>query len=138
MLSIVIQLPDRLIELAPGDEVSFGRSQRSADIVLDDPAILKVAPRRLDMPVPFEIARLVLPTASAPVSFSAFAPEHAYGPEAKLSTKAATKLAFSLNESVKYFLVLVALCELRLRGGARWCCRPAVLEPRCRLPQTDV
>lgn len=154
MLSIVIQLPDRLVELAPGDEVSFGRSRRAADIVLDDPAVsriagriravaaywtvsnlssratyivenpegggefLKVAPRRLDMPVPFEIARLVLPTAGAPVSFTVFAPEHAYQPEAEPVTKAATKSAFSLNESAKYFLVLVALCEPRLRDGA--------------------
>lgn len=154
MLSVVIQLPDRLIELAPGDEVTFGRSRSAADIVLDDPAIsrvagriravaaywtvsnlssratyivenpegggefLKVVPRRLDMPVPFEIARLVLPTAAAPVSFTVFAPEHAYQPEAELSRKAATKPAFSLSESAKYFLVLVALCEPRLRDGA--------------------
>ncbi|GAA3056813.1 FHA domain-containing protein [Kitasatospora albolonga] len=77
----------------------------------------RVAPRRLRAPVPFEFARVVLPTRTEPVAFQVFAPAHAYlegGADAGLDG-AATLTPFSLDESAVYFLVLTALCEARLR-----------------------
>uniref|UniRef100_A0AAU2JIG1 Serine/threonine protein kinase n=1 Tax=Streptomyces sp. NBC_00049 TaxID=2903617 RepID=A0AAU2JIG1_9ACTN len=79
---------------------------------------LRVAARRIGAPVPFEFSRVVLPTRSPQaVSFQVFAPSHSYGEPADLGRigGAATLTAFSLDESATYFLVLVALCEPRLR-----------------------
>ncbi|GIM91824.1 FHA domain-containing protein [Paractinoplanes toevensis] len=78
---------------------------------------LKIAPRRVDAPVPFEFARVVIPVPDGEMSFLVYAPEHTYadpGPDAGT----ATMRAFSLDESAKYFLVLVALCEPRLRDSS--------------------
>jgi hypothetical protein len=75
---------------------------------------VKVPPRRLELPVPFEFARLVVVD---PVSFLVFAPQHAYA-DAAVGVSAAgeaTVAAFPLDETAKYFLILVALCEPRLR-----------------------
>jgi hypothetical protein len=157
--SLIIQLPDRLLELAPGQEVTFGRGGRgggqsgSAHVPLDDPAVsrlagriravddywtisnlssratyivenpegggefVKVAPGRLDMPVPFEISRLVVPGRDGQLSMNVFAPEHVYLTRAVPHGASTTQPAFVLNEGSKYFLVLVALCEPRLRDG---------------------
>ncbi|GAA4946896.1 FHA domain-containing protein [Actinoplanes utahensis] len=81
---------------------------------------LKIAPRRLGAPVPFEFARLSIPVDDGTVEFLVFAPDHAFAdpaadPEA---AGAATVAAFSLDEAAKYFLILVALCEPRLRDGS--------------------
>lgn len=70
---------------------------------------MKVAPRRTGAPVPFEIGRVVLPARPGFVTFNVFAPAHAY-----LARHTAPDV-FPLDESAKYFLVLVALCEPRLR-----------------------
>jgi serine/threonine-protein kinase len=79
---------------------------------------LRVPPRRLGAPVPFEFARIVLPTRGSGVSFQVFAPDHVYldpgGPDGgRPGTQTLT--AYSLDETATYFLVLVALCEPRLR-----------------------
>lgn len=156
MTSLIIQLPDRLLELAAGQEVTFGRGGRSgsAHLPFDDPAVsrlagriravedywtisnlssrstyivenpegggefVKVAPGRLDMPVPFEISRLVVPGKDGQLSVMVFAPEHVYVTKTLHQGAPATQPAFMLNENSKYFLVLVALCEPRLRDGA--------------------
>ncbi|MGW0364009.1 serine/threonine protein kinase [Streptomyces sp. NPDC002990] len=79
---------------------------------------VRVAARRLGAPVPFEFSRVVLPTRSPQgLSFQVFAPSHSYGEAADLARLggAATLVAYSLDESATYFLVLVALCEPRLR-----------------------
>jgi hypothetical protein len=78
---------------------------------------LKVAPRRVGAPVPFEIARVVLPAGVDVISFQVFAPRHTYldqvaGPPLPGEP---TTAAFPLDLTSKYFLVLVALCEPRLR-----------------------
>ncbi|MFZ4300287.1 serine/threonine protein kinase [Streptomyces cinereoruber] len=83
---------------------------------------LRVPPRRAGAPVPFEFARVVLPTrGERPVTFQVFAPDHVY-----LDTGAVggpwgsrTVTAYSLDETATYFLVLVALCEPRLRDQSR-------------------
>ena len=163
--TVVVQLPGggdqgvpRLLELAPGQEATFGRGtdehpvdirladtgvsrlagriravedywlvsnlSRSATYVVENPEgageFIKVAPRRLDMPVPFEFARVVLPVEKAHVSFMVFAPEQAYADAALVDRPSGeqTVAAFSLDETAKYFLVLVALCEPRLRDSS--------------------
>ena len=92
--------------------------------VVDNPEgggeYLTVAPRRIAAPVPFEFARVSLPAPERPVEFLVFAPQHAYaepGHEQSLDGDR-TLAAFALDETAKYFLILVALCEPRLRDGA--------------------
>ncbi|BCB90009.1 serine/threonine protein kinase [Phytohabitans suffuscus] len=78
---------------------------------------VKLAPRRLDMPVPFEFARVVVPSAERSSAFYVFAPQHTYAdrqPQPDGSADA-TRVAFPLDETSKYFKVLIALCEPRLR-----------------------
>ncbi|MFE7650636.1 serine/threonine protein kinase [Streptomyces phaeoluteigriseus] len=77
----------------------------------------RVPPRRAGAPVPFEFARVVLPARGAAVSFQVFAPDHAYLGTSGMADLAGTGTlaGFSLDETSTYFLVLVALCEPRLR-----------------------
>ncbi|MGW1132265.1 serine/threonine protein kinase [Streptomyces griseoluteus] len=81
---------------------------------------LRIAPRRLGAPIPFEFARVVLPTQGSTVSFQVFAPDHVYldpgDPAGARGTR--TLPAYSLDETATYFLVLVALCEPRLRDAS--------------------
>ncbi len=83
---------------------------------------VKIAPRRLGMPVPFEFARVVIPVEGGGVSFLIFTPQHTFLDPMTPSTSTAeldgTLSAFPMDESAKYFLVLVALCEPRLRDSA--------------------
>ncbi|GAA4204996.1 FHA domain-containing protein [Streptosporangium oxazolinicum] len=148
-----------VIELSPGQEITFGRGTASApvDFLLNHPGIsrragiiqavedywlltnlshdstlvvenpegggefLKVAPRRAAAPVPFEFARVVLPVAGGACSFLVFASQHSFidpdAPETS-ATGEPTVSGFPLDETAKYFLVLVALCESRLRDCA--------------------
>lgn len=80
---------------------------------------LTVAPRRVAAPVPFEFARVSLPVTEGPVSFLVLAPQHAYADAAALDGVGGdrTAPAFPLDETAKYFLILVALCEPRLRDS---------------------
>jgi hypothetical protein len=99
---------------------------RSKTYVVENPEgggeFIKVPPGRLNAPIPYEFSRVVLPTGGAQVSFLVFAPEHAYtAPEAApdgLLPGEETTAAFSLDETAKYFLILVALCEPRLKDPA--------------------
>jgi hypothetical protein len=165
MRTVVVQLPGRsdqgmanLLELAPGEEVTFGRGTEDSavGIPLPDPGVsrlagricatgdywlvsnlsrsttyivenpegagefIKVAPRRLDMPVPFELARVVLPADKGWATFMVFAPEHAYADAELLERRGGeqTVATFPLDETAKYFLVLVALCEPRLKDSS--------------------
>ncbi|MEV6956015.1 serine/threonine protein kinase [Streptomyces sp. NPDC051183] len=78
---------------------------------------LRVPPRRAAAPIPFEFARVVLPGRGRAVAFQVFAPGHLYldrpGVDGPWGTRTLT--AYSLDETAAYFLVLVALCEPRLR-----------------------
>ncbi|MGW6573865.1 serine/threonine protein kinase [Streptomyces sp. NPDC054945] len=79
---------------------------------------LRVAPRRAGAPIPFEFARVVLPTRrGSTVSFQVYAPDHVYldPPRTDGSWTGRTVTAYSLDETATYFLVLVALCEPWLR-----------------------
>jgi serine/threonine-protein kinase len=68
--------------------------------------------------VPFEFARVSLPMTEGPVSF--LAPQHTYAdpddPDDLGGDR--TAAAFPLDETAKYFLILVALCEPRLRDSS--------------------
>ncbi|MER7708611.1 serine/threonine protein kinase [Kitasatospora sp. NPDC097605] len=87
---------------------------------------VKVAPGRLGAPVPFEISRVLLPAHGEPAAFKVFAPQHAYLTcESAASAAAADSVGvdgertvspFALDPTAKYFLVLLALCEPRLRS----------------------
>lgn len=79
---------------------------------------IKIAPGRIEAPIPFELSRLVLPTQTEPYLLNVYAPQHGYLDHRVPSGGAATERPFSLDESAKYFLVLVALCEPRLRDPA--------------------
>jgi serine/threonine-protein kinase len=78
---------------------------------------VRVPPRRLAAPIPFEFGRVVLATRSGVTGFQVIAPRHAYADPDEIAGRpgAATIHPFSLNEGALYFLVLVALCEPRLR-----------------------
>jgi hypothetical protein len=97
---------------------------RSKTYVVENPEgggeFIKVPPGRLNAPIPYEFSRVVLPTGDAPLSFLVFAPEHAYtaleAADGLLGEETTT--AFSLDETAKYFLILVALCESRLKDSA--------------------
>lgn len=77
---------------------------------------IKVPPGRLGAPVPFEFSRVVLPSRDGEVCFKVFAPEHMYL-HAGVGVRAGepTQSPFALDQTAKYFLVLLALCEPRLR-----------------------
>ncbi|MGH8906425.1 MAG: serine/threonine protein kinase [Egibacteraceae bacterium] len=81
---------------------------------------VKVSPRRLGAPVPFEFARVVLPVADGFVDFKVFAPGHAFaeGVAVERLSGERTTSAFCLDETAKYFLILVAMCEPRLRDAS--------------------
>lgn len=77
---------------------------------------VKVPPQRMGMPVPFEFSRVILPAVHGTTGFLVFAPEHVYGKAATaLGPGGTTMGVFPLDRTAKYFLILVALCEPRLR-----------------------
>ncbi|TLS44490.1 FHA domain-containing protein [Streptomyces montanus] len=79
---------------------------------------IKVTPGRLDAPVSFEFSRVVLPAAGDLLSFDVWAPRHTYRSAARLGHSGATTApAFCLDRTKRYFAVLAALCEPRLRGA---------------------
>ncbi|MFH9331683.1 FHA domain-containing protein [Streptomyces althioticus] len=88
---------------------------------------IKVAPGRVETPVPFEFARVVLPSAGDLLAFDVWAPCHAYRTADRRGLPgAATVPAFALDRTKRYFAVLAALCEPRLRG-----------EPHAPLPAVE-
>lgn len=88
---------------------------------------IKIAPGRIDAPVPFEFSRIVLPAAGELVSFDVWAPRHDYAEDDTPPGEGEpTALAFPLDRTKRYFLVLAALCEPRLRG-----------EPHAPLPTVE-
>ncbi|MFI6939366.1 FHA domain-containing protein [Streptomyces sp. NPDC050418] len=79
---------------------------------------IKVGPGRLDAPVPFEFARVVLPAAGELLPFEVWAPRHDHLPRGDGEFGGtATTPAFGLDATKRYFAVLAALCEPRLRDA---------------------
>lgn len=108
---------------ATGTYWSLSNLSRSSTYVVENPEgageHIKIAPGRLDAPVPFEFARIVLPAGSELLTLDVWAPRHDYADrdEPDASGGEPTALAFPLDRSSRYFLVLAALCEPRLRGA---------------------
>ncbi|MDX3574344.1 FHA domain-containing protein [Streptomyces sp. ID05-47C] len=80
---------------------------------------VKIAPGRQDAPIPFEFSRVVLPAAGDLLSFDVWAPCHGFRARAADpgTPGAITAPAFALDRTKRYFAVLAALCEPRLRGA---------------------
>ena len=109
-----------VIELAPGESATFGRGtpDRPVDIILPDAGVSRLAGTITAVEDHWLISNLSHP------SFLVFAPQHLYAEhqERPDGSGDATRVAFPLDETAKYFLVLVALCEPRLRD----CSSPVV------------
>ncbi|MFE0172727.1 FHA domain-containing protein [Streptomyces sp. NPDC059002] len=78
---------------------------------------IKVGPGRLDAPVPFEFSRAVLPAAGDLLHFEMWAPRHDVLRDGPGTAGATTRPSFSVDRTKRYFAVLAALCEPRLRGA---------------------
>ncbi|MET9599576.1 FHA domain-containing protein [Streptomyces sp. NPDC006459] len=111
---------------ATGTYWSLSNFSRSATYVVENPEgageHIKIAPGRLDAPVPFEFARIVLPAGSELLTLDVWAPRHDYADRDKAGEPGEhdgepTVLPFPLDRTSRYFLVLTALCEPRLRGA---------------------
>lgn len=143
-----ILLPDTAVSRAAGvvtaveDHWVISNLSHRSTYVIENPEgggeFVKVAPRRIDMPVPFEFARVVVPAGGRPADFYVFAAQHQYADprEAPARGTDATRVAFPLDETAKYFLVLVALCEPRLRDSTAHVIRtvPEILDRLAAAP----
>ncbi|MFI7602155.1 hypothetical protein [Actinoplanes sp. NPDC049681] len=143
-----IMLPDVAVSrvagriLAVEDHWLVSNLSARSTYVIENPEgggeFVKVAPRRLDMPVPFEFSRVVVPGTDGHAAFYVFAPQHAYADVAPTpdGSADATRVSFPLDETAKYFLILVALCEPRLRNASSVVIptAPEVLERLSGLP----
>ena len=101
---------------------------------------IKVAPRRLEMPVPFEFSRVVVPGADRSAAFYVFAPQHTYADIAATpdGSADATRTSFPLDETAKYFLILLAMCEPRMRHASSPVIptAPEIVDRLARVPST--
>jgi hypothetical protein len=125
--SVDIALPDEGVSRVAGsvsaadDHWRLSNFSRSTTYVVENleggGEYVKVAPRRIGAPVPFELSRVVLPLSEDFARFSVFAPRHLFlAPDAaECADDDSTVQPFVLDPTSKYFLVLLALCESRLR-----------------------
>ncbi|MER7519982.1 FHA domain-containing protein [Streptomyces sp. NPDC126499] len=107
---------------ATGDHWVLSNFSRAATYVVENPEgageHIKIAPGRVGAPVPFEFSRVVLPAGGELIDFSVWAPRHDYVEHLPGADGGEpTALAFPLDRTKRYFLVLAALCEPRLRGN---------------------
>lgn len=131
---------------AAGDYWRVSNFSRAATYVVESleggGEYLKVAPGRLGAPVPFELSRVVLPLPGCFARFTVFAPCHLFQDRGAAEDGGShtpddggdhTTPAFApLDPTAKYFLVLLALCEPRLRDPASLAI-PAAPEVAARL-----
>ncbi|GAB3127281.1 FHA domain-containing protein [Streptomyces calidiresistens] len=78
--------------------------------------LIKVRPRQLELVIPFEMSRILVPTSTGVTGLTVYAP-----PPRLLQMDLATRAMISsihLDKTSKYFLVLVVLCEPRLRESS--------------------
>jgi hypothetical protein len=101
------------------DHWRLSNFSRSQTYVVENPEgageHVKVGPGRLGAPSPFEISRLMLPASGTRVAMRVFAPLQARLDGPYRGSGDPTISAFPLDPAAKYFLVLLALCEPRLR-----------------------
>ncbi|MGP3961291.1 winged helix-turn-helix domain-containing protein [Nonomuraea sp. 3N208] len=105
--------------VAVGDYWLLSNLSTSKTYVVENPEgggeFVKVPPGRMGAPIPFEFSRVSLPAVDGTVSFLVFAPQHVHVPPSHADGGAATQVAYPLDQNAKYFRILVALCEPRLR-----------------------
>ncbi|GAA3535810.1 FHA domain-containing protein [Amycolatopsis ultiminotia] len=105
---------------AAGTHWTLTNRSRTQTYVVENPEgageHIKVGPGRIAAPVPFEFSRVVLPAGGDLLSFDVWAPRHEYLDEDVETAGEPTAAAFPLDRTKRYFLVLAALSEPRLRG----------------------
>ncbi|QNP75365.1 FHA domain-containing protein [Streptomyces roseirectus] len=121
-----LEIPHEGVSRAAGEITAHGaywilsNHSRSQTYVVENPEgageHIKVSPGRLDAPIPFEFSRIVLPAAGELLPVEVWAPRHDYLDTSPGPFGATTAPAFSLDRTKRYFAVLAALCEPRLRG----------------------
>lgn len=97
--------------------------------------LVKARPRQLRMVVPFEISRVLIPSGSGITELTVFGSSPRLL-EKELATQAPESSMANLDTTSKYFTVLVALCEPRLRGSSM-AAVPTVQEVVGRLKEID-
>ncbi|MGW6305566.1 FHA domain-containing protein [Streptomyces niveus] len=111
---------------AVGSHWTLSNLSRTSTYVVENPEgageHIKITPGRIEAPIPFEFSRVVLPAAGDLLSFDIWAPRHDYADETATDRDGdgdgePTVHAFPLDRTKRYFLVLAALCEARLRGA---------------------
>ncbi|MFI1357050.1 FHA domain-containing protein [Streptomyces sp. NPDC020898] len=122
-----LEIPHEGVSRAAGEITAQGafwilsNLSRTQTYVVENPEgageHIKVGPGRLDAPVPFEFSRIVLPAAGDLLPVEVWAPRHDYRDPSAGPTGATTAPAFSVDRTKRYFAVLAALCEPRLRGA---------------------
>jgi len=122
-----VELADPAVPRLAGEVHSAGsfwqlsNLSRDRSLLVENPEgageYFRVAPGRLLAPVPFEFSRVVLAGRADPMGFQVYAPDHPYRDDRSVAAwpGTATVSPFSLDEEALYFLVLVALCEPRLK-----------------------
>jgi hypothetical protein len=79
--------------------------------------LIKVRPRQVRVPVPFEMSRILIPSKETIVELTVFgSPPRLIGEDQSIRELCAP--TFNVDTASKYFAVLVALCEPRLRGSS--------------------
>lgn len=98
--------------------------------------LVKARPRHVRMTVPFEMFRILIPAGLTMLELTAFGPEPPML-HADHATENADSAIPQLDTASKYFAVLVALCEPRLRGNSM-AAVPSVQELVARLRETEL
>lgn len=122
-----------------GDNLFLSNFTSSTTFVIENleggAELVKVNSRRRRTAVPFEMSRVLIPSWAGLTQVTVFGKPPELVQELKIVD--APELApFQLDETSKYFLVLVALCEPRLRGSSM-AAVPSVQEVVDRLRQND-
>jgi serine/threonine-protein kinase len=120
-----IELADRGVSRLAGELVATADYWRMSNLTAEVTFVVenlegagehvKVGPGRLGAPIPFELSRVLVPVTDGTRAFNVYAPEHVFAEEHRPGAGEPTVSPFSLDLTAKYFLVLVALCEPRLR-----------------------
>ncbi|MCM3882189.1 hypothetical protein ND747_00755 [Frankia sp. R82] len=126
---VELELPDAAVSrlageiLATADHWCLSNLGRESTYVVENPEgageHMKVPPGRVAAPVPFEISRVLVPRQRDVAFFEVFAPAHAYLEIPAAGDGEPTVSALPLDVTSKYFLVLLALCEPRLRDESQ-------------------
>jgi hypothetical protein len=127
-VGVDVVVGDRAVSRLAGEIQAFGdywlltNFSRDKTYVVENPEgageFVKVPPGRVAAPVPFELSRVVLPLIEGTYQFMVYAPAHQFAetdPDDDGLGEEPTPPAFCIDTTAKYFLILVALCELRLR-----------------------